>query len=252
MSESNTKPFLSAEWRHLVMLNYAVPREILQPFVPAGTALDTYQGKAYASVVGFLFLKTRVLGMSIPFHQEFEELNLRFYVRRFSGQEWRRGVVFIKEIVPKAAVAAVARICYHENYVSLPMRHHLEMGPAHAPARAEYAWKFNQRWNHLKAKTSGESRMPVPGSLEEFITEHYWGYAAQKEGGCVEYRVEHPRWPVRRVTEAEFDCDAAALYGPEFAACLSKPPNSAFWADGSAVTVYQGGRIGQLPEDLRA
>src|SRR5258708_16324321 len=119
--------------------------------------------------------------MSIPFHQEFEELNLRFYVRRFSGQEWRRGVVFIKEIVPKAAVAAVARICYHENYVSLPMRHHLELGPDHAPAGAEYPWEVHQRWNHLKAKTSGEPRMPPTCLLEAYSPAHYSADARPKD-----------------------------------------------------------------------
>src|SRR5262245_54368008 len=123
---SESRSFLTAEWRHLLMLNYAVEQDVLQPFVPPGTVLDTYKGVAYVSLVGFLFLKTKVLGMAVPLHQDFEELNLRFYVRRFAGDDWRRGVVFIKEIVPRPAIAMVARLAYNENYIALPMRHRLE------------------------------------------------------------------------------------------------------------------------------
>ena len=76
------RPFLTARWRYLAMLNYEVPPEALAPLVPAGTELDSWQGKTFVSVVGFLFLDTRVLGIAIPGHRDFEEVNLRFYVRR--------------------------------------------------------------------------------------------------------------------------------------------------------------------------
>jgi len=237
------RQFLTAEWRHLLMLNYPVEREVLQPFVPPGTVLDTYRGVAYVSIVGFLFLKTRLLGVAVPFHQDFEELNLRFYVRRFAGDDWRRGVVFIKEIVPKLAIASVARVAYNENYVALPMRHRLEFKPDGTLAALEYAWEFSGHWNSAKATADGNPIDPTPGSLEEFITEHYWGYAKQRDGGCVEYRVEHPRWKIWRTRQASLDCDAAALYGPRFESALASPPGSAFVAEGSAVTVCRGERL---------
>ncbi|HMJ66854.1 MAG TPA: DUF2071 domain-containing protein, partial [Candidatus Binatia bacterium] len=115
------KPFLTAQWRNLAILNFEIAREILEPFVPPGTVLDTYKGKAYVSVVGFLFQDTRLKGVPIPFHRNFEEVNLRFYIRHFSGEDWRRGVVFIKEIVSSVAIAATARIVYNENYVVMEM-----------------------------------------------------------------------------------------------------------------------------------
>jgi uncharacterized protein YqjF (DUF2071 family) len=241
---SNRKPFLTAEWRHLLMLNYVVEPTALEPLVPPGTILDTYQGKAYASLVAFLFLRTRLLGVPIPFHQDFEEVNLRFYVRRFAGGDWRRGVVFIQELVPKLAVALTARLVYNENYESLPMRHALETGPGQAPSSLRYEWEARGRWNGVRAKTAGEPHEPASGSLEEFITEHYWGYARQKDGSCVEYEVEHPRWRVWQASDAGLDCDAASVPGGEqFAPALSGPPASAFVADGSAVTVFQGNRV---------
>lgn len=246
-SESNRRaPFLTAEWRHLLMLNYPVERELLEPFVPAGTTLDTYKGRAYVSLVGFLFLKTRLLGVAVPWHQDFEEVNLRFYVRRFAGDDWRRGVVFIKEIVPKAAIALVARLVYNENYVSLPMRHQVPSGASEStdqPSAIEYGWDFKGQWHNLRAEVSGEPAPVAPGSLEEFITEHYWGYAAQRDGGCVEYQVEHPRWRVWPAHSAAFEGNVAALYGEAFVSALSGAPASAFVAEGSAVTVFKGQRI---------
>lgn len=236
------KRFLTAEWRHLAMLNYAIDPAILQPLVPAGTELDSWGGVTCVSLVGFLFLQTRVLGFPIPFHRNFEEVNLRFYVRRKEGAEWKRGVVFVKEIVPRFMIAAVARILYNEKYLALPMRHSIEPG-SDAPRSVAYSWRHHGRWNHLQLARQEEWRPLAAGSEEEFITEHYWGYTSQRDGGCIEYRVEHPRWNVCAAVNASVDCDVDALYGPQFAEALHSKPQSAFLADGSAVTVYSGRRI---------
>jgi uncharacterized protein YqjF (DUF2071 family) len=237
--------FLAAEWRFLVMANYAVDPAALRPLVPRGTELDEWGGVTYASLVGFLFRRTRVLGVSIPFHRDFEELNLRFYVRRRGPEGWRRAVVFVKEIVPRFAIAAVARVVYNERYVAMPMRHRIDAeGDGLRPGGAvEYGWRHRGRWSSLRATTSGDARPLVPGSEEEFITEHYWGYAAQRGGGTVEYRVEHPAWRVWKVADCTVDCDARTLYGAAFAEALSAPPRSAFVADGSLVIVRRGSRI---------
>jgi len=241
-------PFLTAEWRHLVMLNYPVDPSILEPFVPAGTVLDTYKGQAYVSLVAFQFLRTRLLGVPVPFHQDFEEVNLRFYVRRFAQGDWRRGVVFIKELVPRAAVALIARWVYHENYVALPMRHRLETGANGVLTRLEYEWEHQGRWQGLRASLASELFIPASASLEEFITEHYWGYTRQPDGSCIEYQVEHPRWRVWRATSGTLEGDVAPLYGDSFAAALRVPPASAFIAEGSNVTVHHGKPLG--PENL--
>ncbi|HXJ60952.1 MAG TPA: DUF2071 domain-containing protein [Verrucomicrobiae bacterium] len=240
-------PFLTAEWRHLAMLNYPVERPILEPCVPAGTALDTYKGVAYVSLVAFRFLRTRLLGVPVPFHQEFEEVNLRFYVRRFDGTDWKRGVVFIKEIVPKPAVALVARRAYNENYVALPMKHRLDTSPAGALVALEYSWQYQNRWTTLHVDVAGEPFTPAAASLEEFITEHYWGYARQPDGGCLEYEVEHPRWRVWQTSAASLDGEVRPLYGESFATALAGAPASAFVAEGSAVTVHHGCPLDQGP-----
>jgi uncharacterized protein YqjF (DUF2071 family) len=236
-----TAPFLTAEWCWLVMLNYEIDPAVLQPYVPVGTELDQWQGRTFASMVGFMFLKTRVRGFAIPFHTEFEEVNLRFYVRRNGPDGWRRGVVFIKELVPRTAIAWTARLFYNEHYVALPMGH--RMDNAGESRDVGYDWTFRGRKNRLEITVEGEGRTADAGSMEEFITEHYWGYARQPDGGTVEYQVEHPRWNVWRAKQSRFDCDVQALYGKEFAPSLSAEPASAFLADGSPVTVFNGTRL---------
>ena len=225
------------------MLNYPVAPEVVEPFVPRGTELDFWQGRTYVSVVGFLFLDTRVWGMGIPYHRDFEEVNLRFYVRRQGPEGWRRGVVFVKEIVPRLAIATTARLLYGEKYVALPMRHSITGDPTRGGMYVTYGWRRRGRWNGLGAVVSGAPKEAAPGSEEEFITEHYWGYSALRGGGCMEYRVEHPRWRVWQLERPVLDCDVAALYGQRFVETLAGEPSSAFLADGSEVTVDKGSRV---------
>jgi uncharacterized protein len=234
------RAFLTAEWRYLAMLNYQVDPRLLETLVPAGTELDRWQGKTFVSLVGFRFLNAKVLGVPIPFHRNFDEVNLRFYVHRHAGSEVRRGVVFVREIVPRWAIAKVARQAYNEPYVSLPMSHRID-SKSDGGLRVEYGWR--RGLNHLSLSARGDGRIPEEDSEAQFITEHYWGYTAQRDGGCVEYRVAHPSWRVWTSQDAEFEGDVEELYGRDLAAVLSRKPDSAFLADGSAVTVYRGNRL---------
>ncbi|MCK8496362.1 YqjF family protein [Myxococcus fulvus] len=245
-------PFLTATWRYLVMLNYEVDPKVLAPLVPRGTELDTWRGKAFASMVGFRFLDTRVRGLAVPFHRDFDEVNLRYYVRHRGPEGWRRGVAFVRELVPRWAIATVARVVYNEPYLALPMRHLVEMDGAEqgAPGRLEYGWKHEGRWHRLGARTRGAPLPSAPDSQEEFITEHYWGYTPQRDGGSAEYRVEHPRWSVWRAEDAVFECDVAKLYGERFVPFLRGTPASAFVADGSSVAVHPGARVSEVDTSL--
>ncbi len=235
--------FLTAEWQYLAMLNYEVDAAMLLPLVPAGTELDRWNGKVFASLVGFRFLKTKLLAfLPIPMHSNFEEVNLRFYVRRQAGSEVRRGVVFIREFVPRRAIAMVARTFYKENYVALPMAHEIRSAGDNR-LRVAYRWRSGNLWNEMNLETDGDSKLPGEGSVEQFITEHYWGYSAQPGGGCVEYRVTHPSWRVWQVRGSAFEGDVKELYGKEIATILQGKPQSAFLAEGSAVSVMWGRRL---------
>src|SRR5579871_4872138 len=243
--EDAARVFLAAEWRDLVMLNYAVDPALVEPLVPPGTELDFFEGRAYISLVGFRFLHTAVLGFRIPFHQDFEEVNLRFYVRSKHHSPSRRGVVFIREIVPLRAVAAVARLVFNENYVRLPMSHRITGGTHEhrGPRETEYSWRSAGSWNRVRVVTEGESFYPADQSAEQFISEHYWGYCRQNETESLEYEVQHPPWRVWTAREARFEGDATALYGAAFAEVLRRQPQSALLAEGSPVTVFKGTKI---------
>lgn len=233
--------FLSAQWKNLIMANYEVNPEILLPHLPYKTELDTWNGKNYVSLVGFMFLETKVLGIKIPFHVNFEEVNLRFYVRYQDGAEWKRGVVFIKEIVPKPAIALVANLLYGEKYAAMPMKNDLKQ--SEKTMEVSYAWKYQNQWNSLKVKAENRLVAIEAGSEAEFITEHYWGYTKHKNSKTSEYQVTHPRWAQYPITSYEINCDFGALYGKVFSFLGKETPTSVLMAQGSEIEVLKGKNI---------
>lgn len=243
-SASRRRSFLTAEWRYLVVLNYAVDPDVLAPLVPAGTVLDPWQGRLLVSLVGFRFLDTRVLGVPIPFHRSFDEVNLRFYVRRqLPGGEVRRGVVFVRELVSRTAVALLARLAYHEPYRVVPMRSAVPPVPGEAPGRLTYEWRTGGAWQRVAATAAGPPAAPDPTSEAAFVTAHHWGYTRQRDGSTVEYEVTHPVWRVWRATAPVLASDGIGLYGRELARALAGPPTSALIAEGSPVIVYPPRRL---------
>ena len=242
LSRGSKQPvFLTTDWRSLAMLNYEIDPAVLEPYVPYGTELDTWNGKHYISVVGLLFVDTRLYGVPVPFHRDFEEINLRFYVRHETAGEVRRGVVFVKEIVPKPAITTVARLFYNENYVTMPTSHSIEHDGS--SMSVAYRWKQPSFTHGLDVRATGSPILLQDGTEEEFIAEHYWGYAAQRDGGTLEYEVEHPRWRVWRIQDAVLNCDVERLYGAQFAPYIGSAPASALLAEGSPVIVRKGTRI---------
>lgn len=205
---------------------------MLAPLVPRGTELDDWQGRDFASIVAFRFLDTCLFRCPVPLHRDFEEVNLRFYVRRAVGSEVRRAVVFVREIVPRAAVAATARVLYNEPYIALPMRSRTGTDPLDV----QVEWKRSGRWEGVQARAGGPPTLPAEGSQEGFIAEHYWGYTRQRDGSTVEYQVAHPRWAVGQATSWSVNADLGDLYGPAFAPFLGKPV-SVYLADGSPISV---------------
>lgn len=236
--------FLTAEWRWLAMLNFEVDPGLLAPLVPAGVELDLWQGKTLVSVVGFRFLNTRLCGWPIPGHQNFDEVNLRFYVRRRAESGWRRGVVFIREIAPRRAVVWVANHFYNENYVYYPMRSSFSPPTEDEPSGSlTYEWLANGEWLGVNGNMSGNLQPLTTGSEAEFITEHYWGYCRQRDGGTMEYQVQHPPWRVWPEAKLSLAGDLRAIYGADFGDCLKQTPVSGLVAEGSPIVVHRGTRL---------
>ncbi|MCL8538584.1 DUF2071 domain-containing protein [Chryseobacterium gallinarum] len=225
--------FLKAEWRKLAIINYEINPEILMKYLPAGTEPDFYKGKCYLSVVGFMFLNTKLLGIPIPFHRNFEEVNLRFYVKKKENGTWKRGVVFIKEVVPKPALSFVANAVYKENYHTMPMKNLIHEKENELLIR--YSWK-DKTWQSIQITAENEAKTMEAGSEFEFITEHYWGFT-KKENQTSTYEVCHPKWKSYPVKDHQLTLDFATMYGKDFECLNYQEPISVMLAEGSEIEV---------------
>lgn len=230
------KAFLTAYWKNLIFINYEVSEAVLSPYLPNGTELDFYNGKCLVSLVGFLFLNTKIHGIGFPFHRNFEEFNLRFYVRRKEGNSFKRGVVFIKEIVPRRMITWVAYGLYGEKYYYHRMKH--SIAETQSQLDVSYSFFANQEWNTMEVAADKNKEPLVMATEEEFITEHYWGYTRLANGDTSEYNVQHPRWNIYNVVDYKANVDAVYLYGKQWHEYLSASPTSVFMADGSPVTIF--------------
>jgi uncharacterized protein YqjF (DUF2071 family) len=229
--------FLTAEWRKLLMVNYEADVNILKPYLPEGTEPDLFEGRCLVSMVGFLFLHTRLKGWVVPFHQRFEEVNLPFYVRRKVNGKWRRGTVFIAEFVPKPMIALVARKIYGEQYFTRKMSHSLEIGKEEL--EATYRWKM-KNWYSISIRSENRLCEVEAGSETEFIMEHYWGYTLKGKEFTAEYGVEHPRWQVYPTLHFSANIDFEDCYGSDFSTLNAIKPSSAFLLEGSEILVREG------------
>lgn len=227
--------FLSARWEDLIMANYAIDPELLKPYLPHGVELDFHEGKTYVSLVGFMFKRTSLFNIPIPFLGTFEEVNLRFYVKRVEENEVKRGVVFISETVPYKAVAWLANKLYKEHYIAIPTRS--LFSDAANSRQIKYEWKINKSWNQITVNAAKTAKPMLAGSIEEFIFEHYYGYTRIDDLHSQEYRVDHPRWEVSKVIDYSIDCDFRSMYGNDFSFLSQVQPDSVFLAEGSPVTV---------------
>jgi len=227
--------FLTAEWRKLAIANYSIDKNLLTPYLPVGTELDLWNGTCYVSLIGFLFKNTRLLGFSIPFHANFEEVNLRFYVKYKDGENWKRGVVFIKEIVPKFALSVVANTIYNENYETMPMTH--SWSETEDERIVEYRWRCKNNWQSFEVTANKSLSEITAGSEAEFITEHYWGYARYNATKTNEYEVRHPKWAQYKVKDFKITVDFGLVYGTTFEFLNSQQPVSVMLAEGSDISV---------------
>lgn len=227
--------FLKARWEQLIMANYAVPAEALLPYLPTGVELDLYDGKALVSLVGFMFNKNKIFNLPIPLLGSFEEINLRFYVKRTVGNEVRRGVVFINETVPYKPVAWLANWLYKEHYDAVPTRHNWNFEKE--KKTIQYDWKKNKVWHSMIVEASIASRPMEVGTEEHFIFEHYYGYTRVNQSETIEYKINHPSWMVNDILDYKINCEFDKMYGETFSFLNAMKPNSVFLAEGSSISV---------------
>lgn len=229
------KSFLTAKWQNIIMANYEIDPSHLAPYLPKGVEFDYYQGKAYVSLVGFLFKDTSIFKIPIPFFGTFEEVNLRFYVIKKVGNEIRRGVVFINETVPNKTVAWVANKLYKEHYTAILTKHTWKI--KEPSKEIEYQWLVNKKWNSLKVVASTTKEKMKQDSIEEFIYEHYFGYTKVNTNESIEYKINHPSWEINKVNEYHINCNFGTFYGNDFEVLNTTKPHSIMLAEGSEISV---------------
>jgi uncharacterized protein YqjF (DUF2071 family) len=229
------RKFLTARWCNLILANFAVPEELLRPLVPPGCELDRRDGACWASLVGFQFLGTRVLGVGWPGYRDFPEWNLRFYVKHGDA----RGVCFVREFVPQWTVATIARVLYNEPYRAARMT--MEVKELPETLTATYTVKWGGRVHSLRAVGAKPAVRPAADSLEHWFKEHSWGFGTSRRGKLIRYEVSHPEWDVYPVREFAADVDWAILYGPQWAPMKGVPPASVVLAAGSEIAVSPKG-----------
>lgn len=227
--------FLKANWENIIMVNYEIDPKVLLPFLPKGVELDLYNGKAYISLVGFLFKNTKIFSIPIPKLGTFEEINLRFYVIRKEENQTKRGVVFINETIPYKIVAWMANFLYKEHYTVVPTKHTIIKEEKNQ--KVTFEWRVNQKWNSIYVEHAISTQQMQQNSLEKFIYEHYYGYTKINDNKTEEYRLHHPSWKIHDVIDYKISCDFEAMYGEAFTCLNHIKPVAVFIAEGSSVAI---------------
>jgi uncharacterized protein YqjF (DUF2071 family) len=226
--------FLKASWENLIMANYEIEPSILEPYLPKGVELDFFNNKTYVSLVGFMFKKTRLFGLPIPFFGSFEEINLRFYVRKVENRKIKKGVVFINETVPFKIVALLANKLYKEHYISIPTKNTISI---EENKHITYEWKVNNNWNSIKVVSDTNKYKIEAATIEEYIFERYFGFTKISNFSSQEYKINHPKWMTHKVLNTDINCDFRTMYGEAFLGLNNQKPDSVLLAEGSYVSV---------------
>lgn len=229
--------FLTARWANLINMTWRVPPALLAPHTPPGVELDVHHGWAFASVVAFDFLETRVLGIPWPGYRDFPELNLRFYLKK--GDQ--RGVAFIREYVPKRLIAGMARRFYNEPYVAAPMYSRTQSDET--THSFELGVEVGEREHVVRATGTPPAFEPAHDTLAHYFKEHRWGFGTTRSGRTLTYEVDHPVWRVWPVQSWSLDVDFSLLYGPEWEFLATRDPCSVVFAEGSRVSVAPKGGL---------
>ncbi len=229
-------PFLTAVWSDLILLSYAVPDDVLLPYLAPGLELDRWDGSAWCSLVAFNFEQARVLGWSVPYPRslcDFPEFNLRIYVT----QHGQRGVVFVRELAPNPLVCGLAKLLYNEPYSAVPITSRVtQIGEVR---RVRHDFVVQGKKQMVAVSALGEPKLPLEDSFETWVKEQEAGFNRQRFGGqTTGFRVWHPPWRVYPVREYTMDIDFAHLYGPQWGFLQERTPDSVVLAEGSQIKIY--------------
>lgn len=228
-------PFLTAVWSDLILISYAVPDDVLTPYLTPGLELDRWDGSAWCSLVAFNFEQARVLGWSVPYPRtlcDFPEFNLRFYVR----QGGRRGVVFVRELTSNLLVVSLARVLYNEPYTAVPIQSRVTQVGTLRRVRHDFVVDGKPQMVAVSARRPATE--PTPESFETWVKEQETGFGRTRGGRLTAYHVQHPAWRTYPLEVYQVHVDFAHLYGERWQFLQERTPDSVVLAEGSQIAIY--------------
>ena len=229
------KTLLTAYWTNLLAATFEADETLLNKFLPRGTELNTWHGKYLISIVAFMFSKPAILNISAPFYRSFEEINLRFYVRYKENDQWKKGVVFIKEIAPARIIGLTAGWLYQENFIYLPLKHKFYAN--NKCQYISYSCKVKNQWGHLNMVCSSKDNEPGSERVQTFVRDHYWGYTKKSNNNTAEFLIEHRLWKIYQATDYDLNLNIGEIYGKDFTDLFLQKPISVILMDGSFTKV---------------
>lgn len=178
-------------WRHVLFANWPVDPQFIEPHIPTGLTLDTYDGRAWLSVVPFtnIDVRPRIFprGTGIPL----PELNLRTYVTHDGTQ----GVYFFSLDADGILAVIGARLFHHLPYYYAKINLTVDSGTVQFASRRRHPGARPVRFES-EYSASGDRENAESGSLAHFLTERYRYYTEAPDESIRYADVEHEPWPL--------------------------------------------------------
>lgn len=206
-AESPARWRWSQQWRDVLFLHWPAPPQWLSDQLPAGLAVDTFQGEAWVSLVGFRLQQVRLRGWpALPFCSQMLELNFRTYVRH-RGEP---AIHFLAMHADHRLLVAAARCLTPLPYSLAQLAY---AGPD--TACSFFCRPHYSRTPLLAAQFSlGDGRrQAIPGTLDDWLTERYVAYVAGRDGDLLRMPVSHESWRLREIALRHCELDLQPLHG---------------------------------------
>ena len=197
-----------------------------------GVEPDRWNGKTHASLVALEMRDVRVRGWRIPGFTAHPQVNFRVYARHRAHP----AVVFVRELVPSRIIAAIGRLRYGEPFQTARISTRVMEGTA--DLTVEYRFGPGAARYRVGVLAARDGAIPAATTFEHYLKERTHGCRTDRQGRVGTFRVEHPRWAVRKVMSVDYAVDFAALYGPQWDVLNHSRPVSTILAVGSNVSVY--------------
>jgi uncharacterized protein YqjF (DUF2071 family) len=181
-------------WHDLLFMHWPIPIESLQPLIPTGLDIDTFNHQAWIAVVPFRMSHIHPRGLfPVPWLSAFAELNVRTYVIR----DGKPGVWFFSLEAANPVAVWLARSWFKLPYFNATM----------TCKEIDRTIHYSSHRTHRKAPSCDFKGSYAPieniqfaqkGSLEHFFTARYCLYTSDKNGRLYRGEIDHEPWPLQR------------------------------------------------------